>query len=90
MSFATQDFAPDLSAAIEIAPLPDPKSRTLFPLTVKGLSKMYLLKQRKQVYNQLKCFLWFTLIMLDHLASKMPKRVHLKDVGSFVVLVGAK
>ena len=42
MSFAKENLAPDFKAAIESAPLPQPKSSTRFPFVIVWLSKMYL------------------------------------------------
>lgn len=42
ISLATALTAPDFRAAIATAPLPEPKSKTFFPLVMVGLSKMYL------------------------------------------------
>lgn len=42
MSLAVTDLAPAFTAAMAVAPQPLPRSKTLNPLTIDGLSRMYL------------------------------------------------
>jgi len=49
MSLKMTSLAPDLMAAIPDGPPPQPKSNTFFPLTIDGVSNIYLKSNKNKL-----------------------------------------